>query len=63
MLTQRRQIITLAAVLTTLTMAGGVTAVEIAAHPSSAHPAIVQNAPVQAAPVASPAFGDGAEGS
>jgi len=60
MLSQRRQVMALAAVLTALTMAGGVAAAEIAAHPSS-HPAIVQNVPVQAAPVAAPAFDDGGD--
>jgi hypothetical protein len=49
MFTDKRNVLALAGVLATTVMAGGVTAVEFAVHPSQPGPAIVH-----AAPVASP---------
>ena len=50
MLTHKRNVLTIAAVLATTAMVGGVTAVEFTVHPSQSRPAIVHAAPV-AAPV------------
>jgi len=48
MLTHKRNVLTLAAVLATTAMVGGVTAVELTAHPSQSRPPIVHAAPVAA---------------
>ncbi len=61
MLTQKRNTLTIAAVITTLTMAGGVGAVAVAAHHASAptaHPAQV----VVAAPTPTQSYVDDAGG-
>jgi hypothetical protein len=51
MFTHKRNVLTIAAVLATMAMAGGVTAVEFSAHQAPSQPAVVQTAPP-----AAPAF-------
>ena len=50
MLTHKRNVLTVAALLATTAMVGGVTAVELTVHPSQSRPAIVHATPA-AAPV------------
>jgi hypothetical protein len=61
MFTQRRYVVTVAAVLATVTTGGGLfAAVELAARPAHPQPTIVQSAPATAPAV--PAFEDIAAG-
>lgn len=48
MFTHKRNILTIAAVIATTAMAGGVTAVELTVHPSQSRPTFVHAAPVAA---------------